>query len=310
MSTRLGVAASKRSRVNGVNADASPFLGPRNEHTECVLRFSGDLLRAPQEPATLSLNATSEDFTSPLSLRIAAPRALNAADFTFEVSQPWCHPFRLVRVAARAPVECELLESSDRSAALQGLIDNMRVSGTLEYPNSDAKLRTVGRGMLSPVARLSSDGPWHGPCVLIEIPVPAGITLYPGATISLTVSDAGSPITLRIPAAGHIHCATCNHAMADAGAVWRAACAGDAAAVEAALAAGGSTEEADGVRRQCIRTPSHSYHIAPLFSQGDTALVSASLQGHAEAVRILLAAGADVNAKWRVSLPHKFGVFL
>jgi len=33
-------------------------------------------------------------------------------------------------------------------------------------------------------------------------------------------------------------------------------------------------------------------HIASRFSQGDTALISASMQGHAEAVRILLAAGA------------------
>jgi len=61
------------------------------------------------------------------------------------------------------------------------------------------------------VVRVSSDGPRHARCVLIEIPVPTGVTLRPGAAISLTVSIAGSPITLRIPAAGHIHCATCNH---------------------------------------------------------------------------------------------------
>jgi len=49
--------------------------------------------------------------------------------------------------------------------------------------------------------------------------------------------------------------------------------------------------------------PSHCYRtLAPRFSQDDTALISASEQGHAEAVRILLAAGADVNAKGRVSL--------
>jgi len=73
--------------------------------------------------------------------------------------------------------------------------------------------------------------------------VPAGITLRPGAAIALTVCIAGSPITLSIPATGHIHCATCNHKKAGQGAVWRAAYAGDAAALEAALAAGGSTEE-------------------------------------------------------------------
>jgi len=51
-------------------------------------------------------------------------------------------------------------------------------------------------------------------------------------------------------------------------------------------------------------------YIASRFSQGDTALISASEQGHAEAVRILLAAGADVNAKGRVSLHHEFRVLL
>ena len=55
--------------------------------------------------------------------------------------------------------------------------------------------------------------------------------------------------------------------------------------------------------------PLHCYctmHLA--FSQGDTALIYASDEGHVEAVRILLAAGADVNAKGRVSL-HRESVF-
>ena len=49
-------------------------------------------------------------------------------------------------------------------------------------------------------------------------------------------------------------------------------------------------------------------HIASRFSQGNTALILASYRGHAEAVRILLAAGADVNAKGRVSLHREFCV--
>jgi len=130
---------------------------------------------------------------------------------------------------------------------------------------------------LEPVVRVSSDGPRHARCVLIEIPVPTGITLRPGAAIALTVSIAGSPITLRIPAAGHIHCATCNHKREPKGAVWRAADAGDAAALEAALAAGGSTEEADEVWRHWNRTLLALLpHIASRLSQGDTALISAS----------------------------------
>ena len=48
--------------------------------------------------------------------------------------------------------------------------------------------------------------------------------------------------------------------------------------------------------------------IAPRFSQGGTALNLASVQGHAEAVRILLAAGAHVNAKGTVSLHYESGM--
>jgi len=105
---------------------------------------------------------------------------------------------------------------------------------------------------------VSSDGSPHDRCVLIEIAVPAGITLRPGTAVALTVSIAGSSITLSIPAAGHIHCVTCNHRVAGRGDVWQAAFAGDAAALEAALAAGGSTEESDGVRN--IGTAPPLYH--------------------------------------------------
>jgi len=77
------------------------------------------------------------------------------------------------------------------------------------------------------------------------------------------------------------------------GAVLRAADAGDAAALEAALAAGGYRaaefirgEEAD-VLRSSLSISVHS------FPQQDTALGCASYRGHLEAVRILLAAGAE-----------------
>jgi len=60
---------------------------------------------------------------------------------------------------------------------------------------------------------------------------------------------SGSSITLRIPAMGHIHSAACNHDVTGKGNVRIAANAGDVAALEAALAAGGSTEDTDGVRK-------------------------------------------------------------
>jgi len=203
--TRLVVASSDESAAETL------CNGPLNELIGCVSRFRVDLLRAPLEPAPLSIDATSEAFASPLSLQIAAPHALTSDGVTFEVSQPWCHPFRLVRLAARLPVEYESLESTDWSAAIECFIGNMRLSATLDIPPSAAKRSARTSMRLEPVVRVSSDGPRHARCVLIEIPVPTGVTLRPGAAISLTVSIAGSPITLRIPAAGHIHSATCNH---------------------------------------------------------------------------------------------------
>jgi hypothetical protein len=262
----MSVAASKRARANGVvgasscKSAATPCVRPLIDLSGCVSRFRIDLLRGPLENAPLSVDATSEYVVaSPLSLRIASPRGLTAADVTFDVCQPWSHPYRLVRVAGRVPMEYDALESSERKAALDRLIGDMRVSATLD----NAATLSTGAGVrLSPLARVSSD-PLPGHCVLIEIPVPAGITMHPGAAISLTVSVAGSPITLRIPAAGHIHCATCNHSMADAGAVWQAAFLGDVAALEAALAARGSTEEKDAaVRSRWERTPPLTGFIA------------------------------------------------
>jgi len=132
--TRLVVASSDES------AAETPCNGPLNELIGCVSRFRVDLLRAPLEPAPLSIDATSEAVASPLSLQIAAPHALTSDGVTFEVSQPWCHPFRLVRLAARLPVEYELLESTDWSAAIECFIGNMRLSATLDIPPSAAKL--------------------------------------------------------------------------------------------------------------------------------------------------------------------------
>jgi len=68
--TRLVVASSDESAAETL------CNGPLNELIGCVSRFRVDLLRAPLEPAPLSIDATSEAVASPLSLQIAAPRAL------------------------------------------------------------------------------------------------------------------------------------------------------------------------------------------------------------------------------------------
>ena len=76
---------------------------------------------------------------------------------------------------------------------------------------------------------------------------------------------------------------------------------GNSAALEAALAVGGSTEETDDVRMTLpqISIPAcvilSYYNI--LMQYGLTGLHWAAYRGHTEGVRILLAAGADANAK-------------
>jgi len=72
----------------------------------------------------------------------------------------------------------------------------------------------------------------------------------------------------------------------------------------AALAAGGSTEEGGTeVRRPDPTHPQSQIRCEASCSlQHKTALGRASLRGHLEVVRVLLAAGADVNAKGLVSL--------
>jgi len=89
--------------------------------------------------------------------------------------------------------------------------------------NIDLITATLGAQMLPTVIRGSCDDPRDSRCLLVEIPVPAGITLQSELTMALCVSISGSLITLNIPAVGHIHCATCNHKQEGKGAVWRAA---------------------------------------------------------------------------------------
>ena len=101
------------------------------------------------------------------------------------------------------------------------------------------------------------------------------------------------PATLRV---GY------NHAPAPAGAVFCAAKAGDVAELHAALDAGGSTEEADEVRgdgigsRKIRRTQQKTNCTPPpplLRQYGNTSSIWAAAKDHLEALRTLLAAGAN-----------------
>lgn len=220
---------------------------------ESASRLYNDLLRLPLEPGLLSIEATSDIPSSPLSVRVAAPRAVTAGGIRIEVLQPWPYPYRLVRVAARLPIEYESLGSSDWSAAVECIVGNVSLIATLDIPNEvagDISSTHVSSCKLQTTVRASSIEPGYGRCVLIEVPVPAGIVLRPGALITLHVCIAGSPFTLCIPATGHIHSAKCNHTTGRDGAVWAASRAGDAAALEAALGAGGCTDESNEVGRR------------------------------------------------------------
>ena len=78
----------------------------------------------------------------------------------------------------------------------------------------------------------------------------------------------------------HVCLSRCNHRPAPQGAIWAAANLGNVAALQAALSAGGSTEEADG--------------------KDVSALTRAAYKGHLEAVFTLLCAGAKVDSRSQV----------
>jgi len=169
----------------------------RSEIHATSSQLSSELLRAALEPTVLSLETTSESPGCPLSLCVAAPRAMNACDIELEIDQPWCSPFRLVRVAVRLPAEIASLNRTDFDAAMQCLILNMKAEATLEVPGLAADSSGEVHAPILRSCRLQcvpqEATPRYGRCVLIEIPVPAGITLRPGAAISLSVSHRWIP---------------------------------------------------------------------------------------------------------------------
>lgn len=242
----MEVALTKQRReYECVSYDAAH--DPCSDLAERMHQCFERLLREPLELTTLMLKHRDTSLEFPLGAHVVAPRTLCTTDVELAVLHCWCEPFRLVRVVVCLPMDYSSLDSADLGAATQCLIGNTATEATLQVPcdrtasNSGAdsdpcihKLQTVIHGS-------------HGSGILVNIPVPAGITLRPGSVITLFVSVAGSPKTLRIPATGHIHTTTCNHKRGRAKAVLKAAHAGNAAALERALVLGGSTEEFDEV---------------------------------------------------------------
>lgn len=212
-----------------------------------------ELHNEPREPTALSL---TESLVGPLSARVVAPCVVSPHDVELKVVHPWCFPFRLVRVALR--------QRTDIGFAVEYLISNTTAEATLECPCEASPLSGMSTWVLSKTLRTlmrceSAPSKSDARVLLVEIPVPTGITLRSGTVIFLLVCIAGAPFALRIPPAGHVHSAICNHrreAKWPLGPVWMAARGGNTAALEAALAAGGSTEETNLVRRRT--SPEHA----------------------------------------------------
>lgn len=148
--------------------------------------------------------------------------------------------------------------ASKLHAAASALTDRLRVSAALVpfvdgVPPSGARSSVPGQP-LSVAVQVNARG--DGATVGITLPT----TLKPAADAAgwavriLRIGVGGSEVDLGPLSAAamrvftlHAHSRHCKHDDVDAGAVFRAAKAGKVAAVAAALAAGGSTEEADEV---------------------------------------------------------------
>lgn len=105
-----------------------------------------------------------------------------------------------------------------------------------------------------------------------------------------------------------------SHAIAQKGAVWKASEVGSTREVEAALFAGGSTEEIDMVsaaRAFChLRLRDAVACLTCLLAQdGKSPLSIAAQRGHVRVVRQLIDAGADIETKTTVNIERDRGIF-
>lgn len=248
-----------------------------------MLTQARQLNRRPIEPPIIYLQNPSSD--SPLAACVVAPPAINSSDVELVVPKPWCDPFRLLAVVVRLPAAFVSLDPD--AVAFQFALYNMAAEATLELPCSSTPAFGSDNIQLCALQTRIRDG-GDGRSVQVDIAVPSDTSLSPAACVVVRVSFGGSPRTLRIPATGHIHTAICNHSRKPEGAVFEAARTRDVVALEAALAAGGSTEETENVAVSMFGSELRTDATALNFSVRG---------GHTEAVRVLLAAGADVNTR-------------
>ena len=291
-------------------------------HSICVVALQCDPLTAPAsgnypDPRLLTYTVTCLPFTLPLEpLGIPALRIEPCDSATSTVAARLVNPtestFALTRVPAVVhadrPLELELAAVGLGAGAcvaesIAGRISaNALLTLTVEGPGKPREDVSV------PVTVRPSGSGWIARALVrpASWANAASITVVSLSLDGLPLPCDYLPVTLRV---GY------NHAPSPAGVIVRAAKTGRVAALQAALDAGGSTAEADAVRyyvkgpRKGRTTQAGDSIVCETFppflpltllQYGDTASHWAATLGHLEALRTLLAAGADPAASTRV----------
>ena len=210
-------------RINSAQSDRSHLLELPVDHAEpCNM----DLL--PDEG--LAEAATC------LGTTVVTSKAIDVGGLVLFACRRWTYPFRLA--------EATLYPTVVSGTAYETLMSLRSLFGNLHVTAELAGMKLLPVVIIEGPSTASSPPPAF---VRLRFSVPANSHVRAQSIITVRVFIHGSgsePLFITIPASGHFHSATCNHASSPKGAVFAAAASGDIPALEAALDAGGSTEEA------------------------------------------------------------------